>query len=46
MPDSAHGTNPATATMVGYSVENIKSNGRGMVDLEVSQRASPKTWPG
>src|SRR6267378_1830173 len=34
IPDSAHGTNPATATMVGYSVENIKSNDRGMVDVE------------
>ena len=39
MPDSAHGTNPATATMVGYSVENIKSNSRGMVDLEVLEHA-------
>src|SRR5512141_3017558 len=26
IPDSAHGTNPATAVMVGYSVENLKSN--------------------
>jgi Glycine cleavage system protein P (pyridoxal-binding), C-terminal domain len=34
IPDSAHGTNPATATMVGYTVQNIKSNDRGMVDVE------------
>jgi glycine dehydrogenase subunit 2 len=34
IPDSAHGTNPATAMMVGYSVENIRSNERGLVDLE------------
>jgi glycine dehydrogenase subunit 2 len=34
VPDSAHGTNPATASMVGYSVENIESNDRGMVDME------------
>ncbi len=34
IPDSAHGTNPATATMAGYAVENIKSNERGMVDVE------------
>ncbi|MEJ7606575.1 MAG: aminomethyl-transferring glycine dehydrogenase subunit GcvPB [Bryobacteraceae bacterium] len=34
IPDSAHGTNPATATMAGYSVQNIKSNSRGLVDLE------------
>ncbi len=39
IPDSAHGTNPATATMAGYSVENIKSNDRGMVDVESLARA-------
>src|ERR1043165_849721 len=33
IPDSAHGTNPATAAMVGYSVENLKSNTSGMVDI-------------
>ena len=33
IPDSAHGTNPATATMAGYAVQNIKSNDRGLVDL-------------
>lgn len=33
IPDSAHGTNPATAMMVGYSVQNIKSNESGMVDV-------------
>jgi glycine cleavage system P protein (glycine dehydrogenase) subunit 2 len=33
IPDSAHGTNPATAAMVGYSVENLKSNAQGMVDI-------------
>jgi glycine dehydrogenase subunit 2 len=32
-PDSAHGTNPATAAMCGYSVEPIPSNARGRVDL-------------
>ena len=34
VPDSAHGTNPATASMAGYSVQNIKSNERGMMDVE------------
>jgi len=34
IPDSAHGTNPATAAMVGYAVENLKSNEQGMVDVE------------
>src|ERR1700677_1319645 len=33
IPDSAHGTNPATAAMVGYAVENLKSNASGMVDV-------------
>ena len=33
IPDSAHGTNPATAAMVGYQVENLPSNQSGMVDL-------------
>ena len=34
VPDSAHGTNPATAAIVGYTVENIKSNADGGIDLE------------
>jgi glycine dehydrogenase subunit 2 len=33
IPDSAHGTNPATAAMAGYAVENLKSNSAGMVDV-------------
>src|SRR5208283_5536524 len=33
IPDSAHGTNPATAAMVGYQVESLPSNSSGMVDL-------------
>jgi glycine dehydrogenase subunit 2 len=33
IPDSAHGTNPATAAMVGYAVENLKSDSRGTVDI-------------
>jgi len=38
VPDSAHGTNPATAAMVGYAVENIESNDRGMVDMDLIAR--------
>lgn len=34
IPDSAHGTNPATANVVGYQVVEVKSNERGLVDLE------------
>lgn len=33
VPDSAHGTNPATAIIAGYEVVNIKSNAEGMVDV-------------
>ena len=34
IPDSAHGTNPATAAVCGYQVENLRSNQHGMVDIE------------
>jgi glycine dehydrogenase subunit 2 len=34
IPDSAHGTNPASAAISGYVVESIPSNKRGTVDLE------------
>src|ERR1700723_1523364 len=33
IPDSAHGTNPATAAICGYQVANLKSNSQGMVDV-------------
>lgn len=33
IPDSAHGTNPATAAMCGYSVEGVRSNSQGLTDL-------------
>jgi len=34
IPDSAHGTNPATAVIAGYQVENIKSESHGQIDVE------------
>ena len=34
VPDSAHGTNPATAAMAGYKVVEVKSNEKGVVDVE------------
>jgi len=34
IPDSAHGTNPASAHFAGYSIEEIKSGDDGCVDLE------------
>jgi glycine dehydrogenase subunit 2 len=33
IPDSAHGTNPASAAIAGYAVENLKSNEKGLLDL-------------
>ena len=34
IPDSAHGTNPASCAMVGYKVVEVPSNDRGGVDVE------------
>ena len=34
IPDSAHGTNPSSAHLCGYTVQEIKSNENGTVDLE------------
>ena len=38
IPDSAHGTNPATAAIAGYAVENIKSSETGGVDLSALEQ--------
>ena len=38
IPDSAHGTNPATAAICGYTVENLKSNADGGIDLDALAR--------
>lgn len=34
IPDSAHGTNPASAAMCGFNIVEIKSNEKGLVDIE------------
>ncbi|HEY6403891.1 MAG TPA: aminomethyl-transferring glycine dehydrogenase subunit GcvPB, partial [Blastocatellia bacterium] len=34
IPDSAHGTNPASAAVCGYQVKTIKSDANGAIDLE------------
>ena len=34
IPDSAHGTNPASVVIAGYEVQNIKSNERGQIDTD------------
>jgi glycine dehydrogenase subunit 2 len=39
IPDSAHGTNPASAHFAGYKVKELKSNARGTLDLHVLEQA-------
>ena len=34
VPDSAHGTNPATAAFLGFEVKTIKSDKKGLIDFE------------
>ena len=44
IPDSAHGTNPATAAICGYEVENLPSNAHGMVDVsKLAQMVTDET---
>ncbi|MGI2326596.1 aminomethyl-transferring glycine dehydrogenase subunit GcvPB [Planococcus sp. YIM B11945] len=38
VPDSAHGTNPASATVAGFETITVKSNEHGLVDLEDLKR--------
>ena len=39
IPDSAHGTNPASAAFAGYQIKELKSNKRGTVDLAALEAA-------
>ncbi|HXZ89633.1 MAG TPA: aminomethyl-transferring glycine dehydrogenase subunit GcvPB [Candidatus Dormibacteraeota bacterium] len=39
VPDSAHGTNPASAAMAGYKVVEVRSNSSGCVDIEALKAA-------
>jgi len=42
IPDSAHGTNPSSAHLSGYTVQEIKSNDAGTIDLEdLARRMTP-----
>ncbi len=44
IPDSAHGTNPASAAMAGFNVVVVPSNEEGMVDLEALRKVvGPRT---
>ncbi len=38
IPDSAHGTNPASASVAGFETVTVKSNERGLVDLDDLRR--------
>lgn len=38
VPDSAHGTNPASATVAGFETVTVKSNEKGLVDLDDLKR--------
>lgn len=39
VPDSAHGTNPASAVMAGFKVVSVPSNSQGGVDLDALRKA-------
>ena len=34
IPDSAHGTNPASAALAGFTVKTVRSTGEGLTDLD------------
>lgn len=46
VPDSAHGTNPASASMVGFTIVNIPSTADGCVDLEKLREAAGEDTAG
>lgn len=43
VPDSAHGTNPASAARCGYTVKTIKTTADGVTDLEALKSALDET---
>ncbi|QPC81794.1 aminomethyl-transferring glycine dehydrogenase subunit GcvPB [Phototrophicus methaneseepsis] len=45
VPNSAHGTNPATVTMAGYSVIELPSDDRGDVDLDALRKVCKEQGP-
>jgi glycine dehydrogenase subunit 2 len=46
VPKSAHGTNPATSTMAGYTVVELPSNEYGDVDMDALKAAADETVAG
>ena len=45
IPDSAHGTNPASVTLGGFDVVTVPSDARGCVDVDALRAVLTKTWP-
>lgn len=43
VPDSAHGTNPASAALCGFSVRELKSNSMGFIDVEEVEKQMDDT---
>src|SRR5690606_34938803 len=46
VPDSAHGTNPATSSMAGFTPVNLSSDDRGNINLEVLKEICDETTAG
>ena len=46
VPDSAHGTNPATAAMCGYRVMTVPSDSRGNIDVQELERLMDESVAG
>jgi glycine dehydrogenase subunit 2 len=46
IPDSAHGTNPASTTMAGFTAVELASDARGNLDLEAVRAACDRTVAG
>jgi glycine dehydrogenase subunit 2 len=46
IPDSAHGTNPATSAMAGMRVVQLKSDKRGNLDLEALKKECDESLAG
>lgn len=42
IPDSAHGTNPASAHMCGFDIVSVKSNEKGQVDIDALKKVLDK----
>lgn len=46
VPDSAHGTNPASAAVVGFDIVEVKSNEHGTVDLDALKKVVDENTAG